>query len=79
MARQQDACWLCGTRLASDDEPRVTLRAIPRATPAAIAAAVGPIAEAAAQASSDADRWVDEGGSFDYEVTGLAPAAAGNR
>ena len=28
MARQQDACWRCGTQWTSEDAPRTTLRAI---------------------------------------------------
>jgi hypothetical protein len=29
MARQEDACWSCGTRWASEDEPRTALHAAP--------------------------------------------------
>jgi hypothetical protein len=28
MARQEDACWRCGTQWASEDQPRTTLRLI---------------------------------------------------
>jgi hypothetical protein len=28
MARQEDACWRCGTQWASEDGPRTTLRVI---------------------------------------------------
>jgi hypothetical protein len=28
MARQEDTCWRCGTRWASEDGPRTTLRVI---------------------------------------------------
>lgn len=28
MARQEDTCWRCGTRWASEDEPRTTLRVL---------------------------------------------------
>jgi hypothetical protein len=28
MARQQDACWRCGTQWTSEDAPRTTLRVI---------------------------------------------------
>jgi len=33
MARQEDACWRCGTRWAAEDQPRVPLHAVPEATP----------------------------------------------
>jgi hypothetical protein len=44
MARQEDSCWRCGTRWASEDGPRTTLRVI----------AGG--AESAADARPDTDR-----------------------
>ena len=28
MARQEDTCWRCGTRWASEEEPRTALRVI---------------------------------------------------
>jgi hypothetical protein len=55
MARQEDACWQCGTRWASEQRQRTPLHVVP--------------------SSSDADRWVDEGGSFEAEKA----AAAGSR
>ena len=33
MAGQEDSCWRCGTRWASEDTPRTTLRATPSAPP----------------------------------------------
>ena len=29
MARQEDACWRCGTRWASEDQSRAALHAVP--------------------------------------------------
>jgi predicted amidophosphoribosyltransferase len=29
MARQEDACWRCGTRWASEDTPRTALEVLP--------------------------------------------------
>jgi hypothetical protein len=51
LARQEDTCWRCGTRWASEGEPRTTLRVI----------AGG--ARDASDAGLDADRWTHEGGS----------------
>jgi hypothetical protein len=45
MARQQDACWRCGSQWASEDAPRTTLKVIP----------------GGAQVEDEADRWADEG------------------
>ena len=51
MARQEDACWQCGTQWASEGGPRTTLRVI----------AGG--ARDTSDAQLDADRWANEGGS----------------
>ena len=56
MARQEDTCWRCGTRWASEDEPRTTLRMIPGG------------AHGASEARQDADRWANEGGSVASEA-----------
>jgi hypothetical protein len=56
MARQEDSCWRCGTRWASEDGPRTSLTVI----------AGG--ARGAADARLDADRWTNEGGSFISEA-----------
>jgi hypothetical protein len=61
MARQEDACWRCGTQWASEDAPRTALQVIPGG--------------ALEEARLDAERWIDEGGSFDREITGPLPAA----
>jgi hypothetical protein len=34
MARQEDACWRCGTQWANEDEPRTALRVIDGGAPA---------------------------------------------
>jgi hypothetical protein len=48
MARQEDACWRCGTQWAPEKEPRTTLRLVHGDSPAA---------------TVDAERWINEGGS----------------
>jgi hypothetical protein len=72
MARQEDACWRCGTQWASEDGPRTTLQLLAggaqvedRPHPA-----IAVAARAASDARVDADRWTNEGGSF------VSPAAA---
>ena len=65
MARQENACWRCGTLWAAEDEPRTRLTVI---------AGGATTARAASDASLDADRWTDEGGRVDSEVaTGSLP------
>jgi hypothetical protein len=67
MARQQDGCWRCGARWASELVPPTTLRAI----------AGGHVAEPARPAAHVADgRWIDEGGSAGSEPAGPLPAIA---
>jgi hypothetical protein len=70
MAREEDTCWRCGTRWASEDEPRTTLKLIvggaqPEDLPDRAIAVAAP-----ADTRVDADRWANEGGSF---VTDAAP------
>jgi hypothetical protein len=57
MARQEDTCWRCGARWASEDAPRTTLRVIAGGAPRHVAAA-----------HLDGDRWMIEGGSFASEA-----------
>jgi hypothetical protein len=65
MARQEAACWRCGSRWASEDVPQTTLRVI----------AGGQLARA--EARLDADRWTNEGGSVESQTATVArPAAA---
>jgi hypothetical protein len=59
MARQEAACWHCGTQWADEDVPRTALRVI--AGGAETRAGVMP-------ADIDADRWITDGGSFDSET-----------
>jgi hypothetical protein len=75
MARQEDACWRCGTPWASEDAPTTTLKIIPGGAQAANRAE--PVIAVAARASSDArlaaDRWANEGGSYASEATVRVP------
>ena len=64
MARQEDACWRCGTEWAPEEEPRTTLRLVP---------------DDALTQTDDAERWTNEGGSFASEVTAPLPATAARR
>jgi hypothetical protein len=64
MARQEDACWRCGTEWAPEEAPRTTLRLIP--------------GDALTQ-TDDADRWMNEGGSSASEVSPPLPATATRR
>src|SRR4051812_23243216 len=60
-ARQEAACWRCGTQWASEGGPRTDLTVI---------------AGAAAEQGLDAERWIDEGGAVVSETSDSAPAAA---
>ena len=71
LARQENACWRCGTNWATEDAPRPTLRMITEEAPAntvtASDAGISTIAgddRAAALARLDANRWIDEGGNL---------------
>jgi len=35
MARQEDACWRCGTEWASEEAPRIALEVLPGGAPEA--------------------------------------------
>jgi hypothetical protein len=72
MARQENACWRCGAKWASEEVPRTGLRVI------AGGRLVRRAADAArADARLDADRWMNEGGSIDSEAAATArPAVA---
>lgn len=74
MARQEDACWRCGTHWASEPGPRTTLQVLAggaqvedRPDPAITVAA-----RAAPDAHLDADRWASDGGSFVSEAAARA-------
>jgi hypothetical protein len=47
MARQEDACWRCGTNWAAEDDPPTTLRLV-------TAGAIVDVSRAAIQARLDA-------------------------
>lgn len=55
MARQQDACWRCGTDWATEEQPRTPLRVIS-------GGAVAPTGETTWTAVAAVARWSDEGG-----------------
>jgi predicted amidophosphoribosyltransferase len=54
MSRQEDTCWRCGTRWASEDQPSPVLHAVSAGTPE--------------EALLQTGRWVDEGGSLERAV-----------
>ena len=59
LARQEGTCWRCGTQWAAEDAPRTTLKVI--------------AGGATSEARLDADRWTNEGGSFESNrLRGLA-------
>jgi hypothetical protein len=59
MARQENACWRCGTQWTAEDEPRPKLRVI---------AGGATAARAASHVGLDSDRWTNEGGSVGSEA-----------
>jgi hypothetical protein len=85
LARQEGACWRCGTQWAAEDGPRTTLKVVAggagaqvadRPPPPMIAGAAGAqvadrprpmiaVTLATSEACLDADRWTNEGGSFE--------------
>lgn len=75
MARQENACWRCGTDWATEDEPTATLRLVSARASEDVASAshagipTTPADEdrAAVLARLDTDRWIDEGGTLGSE------------
>jgi hypothetical protein len=68
LARQEGACWRCGTQWAAEDGPRTTLKVIAGAAGAQVADRPRPmiaVTLATSEACLDADRWTNEGGSFE--------------
>jgi hypothetical protein len=61
MARQEDACWRCGTEWASEDAPRIALEVLHGGAREATLLETG--------------RGIDEGGGLEREIAGLAGAA----
>jgi hypothetical protein len=74
MARQEEVCWRCGAGWASEDLPRVTLRAIAGGQSAR--AVSDP---ARVDARLQADRWTNDGGSDGLQAASTPPAAAAAR
>ena len=64
MARQEDACWRCGTEWATHDDPRTTLHLIPGDADRKV---------------EDRERRTNEGDSLAAEVTTPLPAIAARR
>lgn len=62
LARQEDACWRCGTQWASEVAPQTALRVIPGGAPD--------------MAHVDDERWIDEGGRVDPEAIDPPSTAA---
>jgi hypothetical protein len=74
MGRQEDSCWRCGARWASEEAPPTTPRVI------AGDLLAQPATELArAETGRDDDRWTNEGGSVGSEVAAapLRAVAAG--
>jgi hypothetical protein len=72
MARQEAACWSCGTQWAAEEVPRTALRVIAggagRDRPEPQLAAAVAAAGAVTLNHIDANRWIIDGGSFDSDV-----------
>jgi hypothetical protein len=76
MARQENACWQCGTNWATEDDPITTLRLVSVGAGADVTSApdtgisTTPAGDdrAAALARLDTDRWTDEGGTLGSEA-----------
>ena len=61
MARQETACWRCGTQWATEDVPRPALRVI-----AGGADSDGAPAQDVTSDDVDEDRWIIDGGSLGH-------------
>jgi hypothetical protein len=75
MARQEDTCWRCGARWAEERPPTILRLSVP----AGLTMAAGDIEDAPGAASLDADRWVNEGGTFAAPDRAVAAARSGGR
>jgi hypothetical protein len=72
MAGQEDSCWRCGVEWAPEQSPRTTLRLVPATAPTRAEDVpehripVPPAARGCAvtDVRLDAERWTNEGGSF---------------
>ena len=73
MARQEAACWACGTRWADEDVPEPTLRLITGGAasdapePEFDATTVG-VVPTPVRTHTDVDRWATDGGIVDSEA-----------
>ena len=78
MARQEDTCWRCGTRWASQVGPRTTLRVLAGGAQVGGSSdpAIAVAARAVTDARLDADRWASDGGSFVSEAAVQARAVS---
>ena len=74
MAGQEDSCWRCGARWASEEASPIPLRAIALER---LAQAVAELRRA--DARRDADRWTNDGGSVASEVAAAPLRAAAAR
>ena len=84
MARHEAACWSCGTQWADEDVPQPALRVIAGGAardalmPEFDSAVVG--AGAGVQPGQiDADRWIIDGGSVDFEAAAQVRATPARR
>jgi hypothetical protein len=78
MARQDDTCWRCGTRWATEEEQGATIIRLPvRPMPPLVA---DDLADAPGAASLDADRWANDGGTTpDQDGAVIAQRPGGRR
>jgi hypothetical protein len=76
MARQEDACWRCGGRWAAEESPPTLVRL---SVPAVLTIAAGDLADPPSATSLDADRWVNEAGTFAALDRAVAPARSSAR
>lgn len=84
MARQEAGCWSCGTQWAREGAPQPALRVI--AGGAARDAPMSELDSAVVDAGAgmelaqiDADRWVIDGGSVDFEAAAQIRATPARR
>ena len=75
MAGQEDSCWRCGVEWAPEQSPRTTLRLVPTAPiPAGdvpehrIAVLAAARERAVTEVRLEAERWTNEGGSFQSQA-----------
>lgn len=84
MARQEDECWHCGAAWSKDARPSPSPSPRAGAAPRPVANGPAPAVvvddrRATTQAQLAADRWADEGGSFDPDRNDVSAARPGGR